>query len=156
MAHAHATQIPARLGGTTPSPVRGSQVVKRRRLLLLVIGLLVIVLGVLANYPSLQAYVNASARLDKVNSSIGELSALKAELQTELARLSEADYLESLARQDLSYTRPGEELFIVTGLSDSTTSTPQSTVAEDTSESGVVTQSGAPGFLERVLTPLLD
>lgn len=156
MAHAHATQIPARLGGTAPSPVRGSQVVKRRRLLVLVIVFMVIVFGVLANYPSLQAYVNVSARLDKVNTSIGELSALKAELQTELARLSEADYLESLARQDLSYTRPGEELFIVTGLSDSTTSTPQSTVTEDTSESGVVTQSGAPGFLERVLTPLLD
>lgn len=160
MAHAHVTQIPARLGGTAPPSVRHPQVVKRRRMLVIVIGLIVVILGVFANYPSLHAYVDVRERLDRANASIEELSALKAELQAELGRLSQADYLESLARQDLSYTRPGEELFIVTGGSSSAVSTPSSSdgsaAAEGTSDSGVAAQSGTPGFMERVLAPLFD
>ena len=42
------------------------------------------------------------------------LATQKADLQGELAKLSETGYLETLAREQLTYVRPGEELYIVT------------------------------------------
>ena len=42
------------------------------------------------------------------------LEAQKAALQAQLAKLSETGYLETLAREQLGYVRPGEELYIVT------------------------------------------
>lgn len=146
MAHAHVTQMPSRVGATISTTRRHDKFVKRRRLLLLALGVVLLTLAVLANYAPLHAYFDARGRLDEANAGIAELSAEKAELQAEMDRLSEADYLESLARQDLSYTRPGEELYIVTGASGGTSAGSNDTVTG---------QSGAPGFLERVLGPLL-
>ncbi len=110
--------------------------------------LVLVTLGVLANYAPLKSYVDARARLETASAGIEQLVAQKAELQAELGRLSQADYLESLARQDLSYTRPGEELFIVTGADGAS-----STAAPEGTSTG---QAGTPGFLERALTPILD
>lgn len=145
-----------------PPSRRRSQVVKRRRLLVMGMAIAMVALGVWANYPSLHALVDARARLDKVNASVEELSAQKAQLQAELARLSEADYLESLARQDLSYARPGEELFIVTGADDGAVSTPQTSEGSTGDAgisgggSGTTSQTGERGFLQRALASLLD
>jgi cell division protein FtsB len=130
-------------------------------MLFLTMGILLLLMGALANYGPLHSYLNARGRLEKANAGIAELTAQKAELQTELGRLSDTDYLESLARQDLSYTRPGEELYIVTYTDgdlavsseaggDGTSQADQSAIGSGTANSG-----GA-GFLERVLAPILD
>ena len=62
---------------------------------LLAVGLLLFTLAVLANYGPLHAYMDAKSRLYKAATGVVELEAAKAELQSELGRLSEADYLES-------------------------------------------------------------
>jgi cell division protein FtsB len=120
-------------------------VAKRRRLLLLGVGLLLFTLAVLANYGPLHAYMDARSRLDKAAAGVAELEVAKAELQSELGRLSEVDYLESLARQDLSYARPGEELYIVTSADGGPASA---------ADLGGASSNGS-GFIERVLGPLL-
>lgn len=160
MAHAHATQMSARYGAAVPTSRRRSQVARRRRILVVVMVLVLLTLGALANYGPLQSYLDARARLETANAAMEQLAAQKAELQAELGRLSQADYLESLARQNLSYTRPGEELFIVTGLDDTPptagpggAATSEGTAAARGASTGQV---GTPGFLERSLTPILD
>jgi cell division protein FtsB len=153
--------MPTRFGTAVPPSRRRSQVVRRRRVFLLAVGAFLLTLAALANYGPLHAYVDARARLEKANAGIVGLTGQKDELQVELGRLSQADYLESLARQDLSYTRPGEELYIVTGVDIGVTPAPgagSSGTAQSgaNAQSGASTQSGGAGFLERVLTPILD
>jgi cell division protein FtsB len=93
----------------------------RRRWLLLFGFVLVVVVAILANIGPLTHYQDASARLDKVSATVDSLAAQKDELQGDLAKLSETGYLETLARQQLTYARPGEDLYIVTGASGETT-----------------------------------
>ena len=100
------------------------------------------------------------ARLDKAQAGIAGLTAEKADLESELGRLSEADYLESLARQDLSYMRPGEDLIIVTGADGGAEAQSQGVTGSEsgqsvTGQSSGTAASGGAGFLERVLTPIL-
>ena len=125
------------------------------------LGLVILILAIAANYGPLHSYLDAKARLQKANAGIAELSAQKAELQTELGRLSQADYLESLARQELAYARPGEELYIVTGLEGGLDPTQGAGAGAGQQGGGgdqdVVTGGdGAPGFLERVLGPTIE
>jgi cell division protein FtsB len=115
---------------------------------LAVAGVFVFIIAVLANYGPLQAYSDAKNRLDRATTAVAELKAQKADLQAELGKLSEADYLESLARQDLSYTRPGEELYIVSGGDE--------TEASDSTSARGAKAGGGPGLLERVLDPVLN
>jgi len=119
-------------------------VARRRRCFVWTVGLLLVVIAVLANYGPISSYYDAKARLDKASQAIAELEVQKSRLQAELGRLSEAEYLESLARQDLAYTRPGEELYIVTGMD------PAGTSSMSASLNGLGAD-GGPGFLERVL-----
>ena len=148
MAYPHATHLPTRGTANGTFVRRHSQVVKRRRVLLLVMAGVLLVLATVANCGPLRAYVDARARLASATAGIAELSEQKADLQVELGRLSESEYLESLARQDLSYTRPGEELYIVSGTGEVSDG--------DRAQSGVGLVGGSPGFLERVLAPILD
>jgi cell division protein FtsB len=133
---------------------------RRRRVFLLVAVMGILILAGLANYTPLHSYFDAQGRLQKANAGVAVLTAQKDELQTELGRLSEADYLESLARQDLSYTRPGEELYIVTAADTGVTAT--TVTGGTTLQNGAITpaggtaSSGTPGLVERVLTPILD
>ncbi len=145
MANAHASSVPVRVGRVASASIRAARVARRRRLFLLAGGLLLFTLAVLANYGPLHAYMDARSRLYQAATGVADLEATKAELQSELGKLSEADYLESLARQDLSYARPGEELYIVTNVDGGT--------AAGTNTGGL--SSGGSGFLERVLAPLL-
>lgn len=149
MAHAHVTHMPSRLGATVSLTRRHTQVIRRRRLLLVAVGLVLLTFAVLANYGPLHSYFDARARLVEANAGVAELSAQKTELEAQLSRLGEADYLESLARQDLSYTRPGEELYIVTGMDGGT-------MAGVGSGESATDQDGTPGFLERALAPILE
>lgn len=161
MAHSHVTHLSMRGTATGASVRRRSQIVKRRRFLLLGMVALLLVMAVVANYGPLRAYVDARSRLASATASIAELSELKSEMQVELGRLSESEYLESLARQDLSYTRPGEELYIVTGTED-VPGQVDGANGDSTETLGVAAQSGggasdgSPGFVERVLAPILD
>ena len=161
MSHTHATYMPTGFGTAEPPSRRRSQVARRRRLLLLAVCAFILTLAALANYGPLHSYLDARSRLQKANAGIVELTAQKEQLQTELGRLSESDYLESLARQDLSYTRPGEELYIVTGAEGGlapvagANSGGSSQNGAATSSTGSTYVSG-PGFLERALTPILD
>jgi cell division protein FtsB len=161
MSHTHATYMPTGFGTAEPPSRRRSQVARRRRLLLLVVCAFILTLAALANYGPLHSYLDARSRLQKANAGIVELTAQKERLQTELGRLSERDYLESLARQDLSYTRPGEELYIVTGEDESVAPAPGAS-GDDSSLNGSTpsgtgsTYVSGPGFLERALTPILD
>jgi cell division protein FtsB len=100
----------------------------RRRWLILFAAVLLVVVGVLTNMQPLTHFQDASARLNKATASVDTLQQQKAQLQSQLARLSEAGYLETLARQQMTYVRPGEELYIVTGTSGDATGGTGSTV----------------------------
>jgi len=162
MANAYVSPMRVRSGRVAPPSSRRSRAIKRRRALLVVAVLFLTTIAVLANYGPVQAYRDARSRLDKAATAVAAMEAEKAELQSQLGRLSEADYLESLARQDLAYARPGEELYIVTGLQDAGTLAPgaednaraQAGDASET-EGSAPRPTGSPGFLERVLAPLI-
>lgn len=98
----------------SPAP-RRPPVAKRRRAFLAVAVLLVLGIAALANYGPLHTYYDARARLDQAATAVETLQAEKAALQSELAKLTQAGYLESLAREELTYSRPGEDVYIITG-----------------------------------------
>jgi hypothetical protein len=106
----------------------------------------------MANYGPLEAYRDARARLDQATSAVSTLEEKKTQLQSELGRLSETGYLESLAREELTYARPGEQLYIVTGLDEAS-----SGVSDEQSAAPADTGSDAdrPGLFERALNAIL-
>ncbi len=70
-------------------------------------------------------------------------------------KLNETDYLEGLARQELAYAKPGEDVYIETGGPAGSKASPPAT---DTAPA-VGAESSAedqPGFFERLLTGFLD
>jgi hypothetical protein len=75
-----------------------------------------VVVAIAANYGPMRHYRDARARLEKTTAEVAALEEQKAALRSQLGRLGQADYLESLARQELTYARPGEDLYIITGL----------------------------------------
>ena len=104
---------PALPGDATSADSRRSRCVARRRLLLLSFFLLLVAVGVAANYGPMRHYLDARARFERVTGEVAGLEEQKASLQAQLAKLSEARYLEGLAREELTYARPDEELYIV-------------------------------------------
>ncbi len=92
---------------------------RRGRKLWLVLFAVVLlgVVGVLANLGPLTHLQTANARLQTASATVKGLETQKKALQNELSRLSESSYLETLAREQLTYARPGEDLYIVTGTS---------------------------------------
>jgi cell division protein FtsB len=118
MANTIAPSMSSRYG--TAKPQRRPRFAARRRLLLLFMVLVLVGVALLANYGPLDAYRDARARLDQATTGVSTLEQQKTQLQAELGRLSETAYLESLAREELTYTKPGEELYIVTGLGEAT------------------------------------
>ena len=93
---------------------RRSSPAGRRRWLVVFGAVILMVVAVLANIGPLTHYEDARARFDAATEKVNALEAQKTELQGQLAKLSEAGYLETLAREQLTYVRPGEELYIVT------------------------------------------
>jgi len=183
--------MPARSGDTGVSGERrvtraarecAAQTARRRWLILFAVVALVVV-GILTNVKPLAHFQDASARLDKATASVDTLEQQRSQLQSQLARLSETGYLETLARQQMTYVRPGEDLYIVTGTSgdaiDGTGSTetvpaftqglgaglvgaPVPAVSSDVAGSDAAGQSGtqtageSPGFFERVISAIRD
>lgn len=75
----------------------------------------VIAAAVFANVGPVRQLQDARARLDRTTANVAQLADQKTALQAELGKLSEASYLETIAREKLTYVLPGEELYIVTG-----------------------------------------
>jgi cell division protein FtsB len=99
--------------GTARLARKKSSTAGRRRWLMLSALVVLVVVAILANIGPLTHYQAARARLDKATAQVDALETQKAQLEGELAKLSETSYLETLAREQLSYVRPGEELYIV-------------------------------------------
>ena len=153
---------------SSPSARERSAQAARRRWLILFGAVLVVVVAVLVNLQPLTHYQDASARLRQATTKVNTLEAQKAALQGQLAKLSEAGYLETLAREQLAYVRPGEELYIVTKSAGDTGNVATAGVAGDTAASavqqgdtglGVAADTGtdsaeSPGVLERLLSAI--
>lgn len=101
-------------GTGDPTDSRHSHRTARRRLFLLGFFLLVLAVGAVVNFGPVRHFQDARTRLEKVSAVVAGLEEQKATLQAQLAKLSEAGYLEGLAREELTYARPDEELYIVT------------------------------------------
>jgi cell division protein FtsB len=114
MSNASAQTASALTGDATSTESRRSRCVLRRRLFLVGFVLLLVVVGVAANVGPIRHYQDARARLEKVSAEVKGLEDQKAVLQAQLAKLSETGYLEGLAREELTYARADEELYIVT------------------------------------------
>ena len=104
----------------------------RRRWLVLFAAVVLVVVAIGSNIQPLTHFQDASARLNKATASVDTLQQQKAQLQSQLGRLSQAGYLETLARQQMTYVRPGEDLYIVTGASGGATGSTGSTGAAST------------------------
>ncbi|OFW59852.1 MAG: hypothetical protein A2133_07375 [Actinobacteria bacterium RBG_16_64_13] len=145
MAHFTASTASAPPGLYGPPAARRPHFAARRRIFVAVALLMVLGIAAAANYGPLQAYRDARSRLEEAREAVTSLEAQKTELQGELGRLNEAGYLESLAREQLTYARPGEDLYIIDG-SESTTTGPTEAAPPGTAD--------RPGLLERMLSAL--
>jgi cell division protein FtsB len=118
--------------------------------------LVVVGIAILANYGPVHAYRDARSRYETASAEVEVLTEKKAELQSQLGKLTEADYLETLARQELTYARAGEDVYIVTApaeqaASASTAESGATGSAEDTTTGSADT----PGPLERLLSAFI-
>jgi cell division protein FtsB len=152
MAHTSA-QIADPFRGGFSSPARPrSPFATRRRVLVLASLLLVLGLAVAMNYGPLHAYRDARARLQVTAAQVSALEQQKTQMQAQLGKLSESGYLESLARQELTYARPGEEIFILTGGASSNSTA--GNAGSGSVSPGASSTATHPGFLERLLTAI--
>lgn len=124
-AQSGAMGVPGETRVTRGARERAARTARRRWLVLFAVVLLVVA-AIVANIKPLTHFQDASARLDKATAKVDGLMQQKAQLQNQLARLNEAGYLETLARQQMTYVRPGEDLYIVTG-ADTAGTTPAAT-----------------------------
>jgi len=120
MSNASAPAAPASSGDIDLEARSRPPYATRRRILVLVAVVIVLIVAALANYGPLQGYMDARERLEKATAELASLEKQKADLQAQLGKLAEAGYLESLAREELTYARPGEELYIITGAEETT------------------------------------
>lgn len=134
---------------------------RRRRLVVLVVLLLALLgAAVAANYGPLRAYYDARGRVEEAEAQVAALEEKNGELQAELGRLTEAPYLEKLARERLGYARPGEEVYVVEGAEEEQTVQGTETGGANTHSSGAGEVATAPsakaGFFERLVRAFLD
>ena len=115
MSSSNAPTITAAPVGGDQASCRRSSPAGRRRWLLLFASVVLIAAAVFANIGPVRQLQDARARLDRTTANVAQLASQKTALQAELAKLSEASYLETIAREKLTYVLPGEELYIVTG-----------------------------------------
>ena len=129
---------------------------------------LLLVVAVAANYGPINHYFDARGRLHDTAARVAALEEENAQLQAQVGKLNQSGYLEDLARQQLTYALPGEELYIVTTsgqeAADAGAGPGTSAGAGVASENGASAAAGAagqeegtvkdthePGFFERIL-----
>ena len=159
MTNASVTTAPVRSGDMGSPASRPPPFAARRRLLVGVSLLVLVGLAVLANFGPVRDYRDARALLEKRTTEVAALEAQRVELRSQLGRLGEAGYLESLARQELTYVRPGEDLFIVTGPAKGAASATDATVGgagslEADPKGASAGPADRPGLLERILSAI--
>src|SRR5680860_620999 len=110
----------------------------RRRLLAVGSVLLVVLTGLLVNWGPYHDYRASQETLHAMQEETAHLRGEVDASEARVARLKKDGYMEALARKELPYARPGEEVYIVKGL---TPGMPQGT--------GEV--SSAPGPVERFI-----
>ena len=115
MTNASAPAAPTRSGDIGPELQPRPPYATRRRILILMAIVIVLAVATFSNYGPLQGYKDARGRLQKATAELASLEKQKADLQAHLGKLTETGYLESLAREDLTYARPGEEVYVITG-----------------------------------------
>ncbi len=146
-------------GSIGPTVSRRSPLAARRRALVVVMLLILLGVAVLANYGPIKAYRDAQDRLDKATAEVAKLDAQKTELQSQLGKLTEAGYLESMARQELTYARPGEDLYIITGSEEEASTADAAEPADGATATpdGGATAAPAeqPGLLERIVSSIV-
>ena len=100
-------------GATEPREERGRRersIAARRLVVLLIVVGVVLVVAVAANYGPVSHYLDARERMEQAAVEVAVLEQRTADLQSQLGKLSQSGYLEDLAREQLSYALPGEEL----------------------------------------------
>lgn len=152
MTNASVTIVPAQSGDIASPASKRPPFAARRRLLVGVSLLVLVGLAVVANYGPVRDYRDARARLEERTARVAALEAQKTELQARLGKLSEVGYLESLAREELTYVRPGEDLFIVTAPAKEAVSATDAVVGE--ADSALDGTTDRPGLLERILSAI--
>jgi cell division protein FtsB len=107
----------------------------RRGPLALLALLALVTAACLANASPLRGYLESRDRLEAKQATVAALEKEKADLQTEVRAFEDGSRVELQARQDLTYTRPGEDVFIVEGLPSTTTVTAQSILPSEPDDS---------------------
>ena len=85
--------------------------------------LALVVAACLANASPLRGYLESRDRLEAKQVTVAALEKEKADLQKEVRAFEDGSRVELQARQDLTYKRRGEDVFIVEGLPSTTTVT---------------------------------
>lgn len=85
--------------------------------------LALVVAACLANAGPLRGYLEARERLEAKQATVAVLEKETADLLEDVRAFQNGSRVEVQARQDLTYARPGEDVFIVTGLPSTTTVT---------------------------------
>lgn len=92
----------------------GPRFAARRRVLLVVSVALLLGVALAANYGPVRHYLDARDRLEIRTAEVEGLKKRNAELRAQVAKLSQPAHLEDLARRELTYALPDEEVYIVT------------------------------------------
>jgi cell division protein FtsB len=84
----------------------------------MMIGVVLLLLAaiVVANQGPVRGLLQARAELAVKEKQVAEIEKGNAAYRAEIARLEKTGYLEALARKQLAYAKPGEDVFIIQGL----------------------------------------
>ncbi len=111
-----------RTRSATPGTVGGGRgaATKRRRTLALVIAAVIVLVGIGASISPYRDYRQTQARLAAKEQQVATLQSQTDELANQAHRLQSDAYVEALARKELNLGRPGEEVFVVKNLPETT------------------------------------
>ena len=114
---------------------RGRRRRVRRGPLVLLALLALVTAACLANAGPLRGYLESRDSLQTKQAAVAALEKQTADLQEEVRSFENGSRVELQARQDLTYARPGEDVFIVEGLPSTTTVTAPSALPSEPDDS---------------------
>ncbi|NLT34516.1 MAG: hypothetical protein GXX83_01270 [Gaiellales bacterium] len=143
----HATPSPTSKAKRRPARSRKGRARTRRIVYVGVVALLLLIV-VVANKGPVTNYLEAREALAGEREQVAQLQVELEALQGQVNGASDPSRLEVQARQDLSYVRPGEEMFIVDGLPGEEEGTPGVSLQNDAGADGPADDAGP---LERLV-----
>lgn len=111
-------------------------------MLLVIVLVAIVALGVARSVGPVDRYLEVKAERADLEAQVALLEEENTAVQSEIDSLGHDTYLEALARSELNLARPGEDVYIVTGIPTTTTDT---VVEEPPAE---------PGPLEKMVSSL--